>query len=200
MEQIRKRKIDILRKTAAIGAVILLLFLIYLGSYLPFRKASLFIQTLRSFNTVKSLEDLEKRLDRLFDFYSPVGDEEVLRFLTTEFVKVMQGNLPQPLAAFLVGYTENRYLEYVSSRVNVNVVKLIVQLAQLRTVYGLKYQDSQSLAAAEKYYKEGLKLSPRRPEYLFGLYDLYRTVGRLQEAAELGKEILIYWPALRSNL
>ena len=58
----------------------------------------------------------------------------------------------------------------------------------------LLYRDGDYAATAEELYLNGLEVSPDRPQFLYGLFDLYLSGGREKEALEVGKEIARLWP------
>ena len=48
--------------------------------------------------------------------------------------------------------------------------------------------------AAEKYFTESYELGPKRPQALFGLFDVYRAKGDVQKVTEISNQILEQWP------
>lgn len=188
--------IPLLRKIAAILALVVILLVIYLGAYLPFRKAKLFIQTMRSLASAQTLEEVGVKLDGLFDFYSPVGTEEYLKFLIQDFAAIVRSSPSPEVAKFLTDYLEWRFNEYLAGE-GAGGTKQLVQLGNLVAAYALREGDGERLAAAERYYLQGLALSPRRPELLLALYNLYSAVGRQAEAEAISQEILTYWPNIK---
>jgi hypothetical protein len=55
--------------------------------------------------------------------------------------------------------------------------------------------DPTYLAAAQKWYSEGVTLGPNRPQSLYGLFDVYRAEGDSTDTIAVGTTILRNWPA-----
>ena len=62
---------------------------IYFGSYLPFVKSKSYIAALSSGSAVKSFDDFKKVFGKPLDFYSPVGQEEVVKFLCNDILNMV---------------------------------------------------------------------------------------------------------------
>ena len=76
----------------------------------------------------------------------------------------------------------------MSSGQNVFVMGSINQLAGVRT------KDPRYFEAAKRYYLRGLESAPIRPQYLYGLFDVYRNGGDIENAKLIGERILSIWP------
>ena len=50
------------------------------------------------------------------------------------------------------------------------------------------------LAAAQKWYSEGVALGPNRPQSLYGLFDVYRAESDATDTIAVGTTILRNWP------
>jgi hypothetical protein len=50
------------------------------------------------------------------------------------------------------------------------------------------------LAAAQKWYAEGVTLGPNRPQALYGLFDVYRAENDTTDTIAVGTTILRNWP------
>ena len=50
------------------------------------------------------------------------------------------------------------------------------------------------LAAAQKWYQEGVQLGPNRPQSLYGLFDVYRAENNASGTIAVGMTILHNWP------
>ena len=64
------------------------------GSYLPMRKAQMFIATLQGLQTQQgqatSLQDLENKLSVPLDYPSPIGQEELVRNMANSVLSFVQ--------------------------------------------------------------------------------------------------------------
>jgi tetratricopeptide (TPR) repeat protein len=75
-----------------------------------------------------------------------------------------------------------------------NYTQSILIEASILSAYGQEYKQARALQKAEELYKEGLQLSPNRPQFLYGLFSLYLAEGNAAAAKPIGEEILKYWP------
>jgi len=73
----------IIENSIAIILIVLATLSIIFGSYLPLVKAQCFIDALMELQSGKihSVEEFKMNFDRTFKFYSPVGKEEITKFL-----------------------------------------------------------------------------------------------------------------------
>jgi hypothetical protein len=58
----------------------------------------------------------------------------------------------------------------------------------------VKTKDVKYLNAADYYYSKGLELGPKRPQFLYGMFDIYRIVGDVNNAEKIAGQILSQWP------
>jgi len=175
--------------------IIVMILMIYLGVYLPYQKASLYIKAYRAAATVRSFPEFQKVFDEVLNFYSPVGQAEVVKFLSNEILNMVQSkDMPKEIAMLLAGYVEREFWKLRNGRPYPGSNQQLAILGDLRHFIGVEYNDIDSLKMAERYYIQILDLSPRRPQALFGLYNLYDNVGDKKAAAEILKEIFYYWP------
>ena len=97
--------------TIAVVVAIAILFFAVFGSYLPMRKAQIFIGTLQSFQATPptSLQDLESRLSAGLDYYSPIGQEELVRNTANSVLGLVQHGLDATTTADLMGFLNSYY-------------------------------------------------------------------------------------------
>ncbi len=185
-----------LRKGLLIIGIGVALFALYVGSYAPFEKSRQFIQAYRALSSpeTKRIEDFKAVFDRALDYPSPVGQAEEVRFMTNEIGNIVRRNPPEWAARALIEYAEGRYQELIARNPRVNTTQLMLFLGQAWEEFGVTYRDAASLGKAEAYYVQGLARSPRRPQFLYGLYSVYRERGENSKALEVLQEILTYWP------
>src|ERR1035441_10127040 len=81
------------RVAAVIIAAAILGIAIY-GSYMPMRKAQMFIATLQGLQTQQgqatSLQDLENKLSAPLNYPSPIGQEELVRNMANSILSFVQ--------------------------------------------------------------------------------------------------------------
>jgi len=167
----------------------------YFGAYLPYQKSTRFIEVIRSGSTIKSLAELERRFDSVLDFYSPVSRDETLSFFAEQMVNVIgNAKIPQDIAAKLIDYTVSKLAPVLDNPRSPELTKILLKVGNLYQIGWLLYGDDDYFRKAESYLKEGLAVSPNRPQFLYTLFELYRAAGRKDEAKAVGEKILSFWP------
>ena len=83
----------------------------FFGSYLPMRKAEIFITTLQNLQTspATSLQDLQTRLSVPLDYYSPIGQEELVRNMANSVLAFIQQGGDASSSAELISYLNSYY-------------------------------------------------------------------------------------------
>lgn len=76
------------------------LVLMYLSAYLPYVKGSLYITALQNSQQATTLQDYLKPYEDAFNFWSPVGDPEEIRFFGNNILNLLS-NQKQTLSDFL---------------------------------------------------------------------------------------------------
>lgn len=178
---------SLLNKIIISALIILALLSIYFGSYLPFVKAKSYIDASRSLPNVKSVQEFMEIFDKPLNFYSPVGQEEIVKFLSnTTFDILANGKQSEEVARVLVNYVEPYLLQN-------NIRHLLAggNFYFALWIYGQKEDDFKK---AEEYYQKTLAIGPTVPLPLYRLLDLYRSAGNQEKIKEIGEIILQYWP------
>src|ERR1051325_9184908 len=83
---------DVLKYILCFAGIILAVLAIYFGSYAPLHKAQLYIDALRQTSSVSTVKQFEDLFDPVFNFYSPIGNEEVPKFLSSDIVGILNSN------------------------------------------------------------------------------------------------------------
>ncbi len=168
---------------AMIGALFSLLF----GSYSPFVKAKRALTSLRAFSSLQSVENFENNFNKSLQFYSPIGNTELIKFLSHDIANALIDKPEESVARALVAYIEPYISQYD--------VRHLLTMGRIYHIvwrnYGKKNKDFEK---AEKYYKEALKIGPKLPLPLYNLLSLYSQQGNEQKMYELKNSILLLWP------
>mgnify|MGYP001572513354 CR=1 FL=1 len=168
-----------------IGAAVF--FIIY-GAYMPFQEASLYISALRKMSSIRSVQDFEANFNRVFDFYSPVGEEEIVKFLSYDILGVIsQGGQSESVAREVVSYIEPHLFK--------NNVRHLLNGAHMYEIlwrnFGKKDEDFKK---AEEYYLAARAIGPKLPPVLYSLVGLYQQKGDFAKAKDVAEAILKLWP------
>ena len=166
--------------------IVLALFSAYFGAYLPFARGRAYITALRSVQSVRSLSEFEALFDHPLNFYSPIGDEEVAKFLSMDILNTIIQTRPEELNRALVEYTEPYMLK--------NNVRHLIILGQMYSILWKEYGHQEDYLKSEAYQRKALEIGPNLPPVLYGLLDIYQTSGDDVKLKEITSDIAKYWP------
>jgi tetratricopeptide (TPR) repeat protein len=178
----------------AVVAVFLLSIAFY-GSYLPYRKSSLFIETMKTVRSSRSLADFESALRVPLDAPSPIGQEELVRNTAGLVLNVIQGNGTQPgVAEEILRFLKEYFNPIIDRGRGMSFSQNLYVLGLSHTTAFDKTHNSEFLKAAENYFSQAYLLGPDRPQSLYGLFGIYRAIGDKKRAIEFGNRIVELWP------
>lgn len=155
---------------------------------LPVMRSRAYIRANQGVPSVKTVNEFTALFDRVLDVPSPVGREEVVRFLGNDIMEIVSSQPPQPdqVAHMLVSYIEPKLF--------LRDARHLLLAAGMYTVMWRAYGHAEDYAAAEQYFRKGLAVGPHLPPMLYGLMDLYRMKGDHRGMEEIGNRILAIWP------
>ncbi len=58
----------------------------------------------------------------------------------------------------------------------------------------IQTQNPEYLSNAKRYYRGGLELSPTRPQFLYGMFDVSRLENNIEAAKGFANQIILQWP------
>lgn len=168
------------------------------GSYLPMRKAQIFITTLQGLQTQQgqatSLQDLENKLSVPLDYPSPIGQEELVRNVANSVLSFVQQGGNATSTAELIGYLNSYYDPILNAGKGMSFGQDLYLEGAINEIAFAETGDPTYLAAAQKWYQEGNQLGPNRPQPLYGLFDVYRAEGDTTDTIAVGTTIERNWP------
>lgn len=175
-----------LKKYIAAGLMLITAIFLYYGTFLPYQKSLLAVSALES----------KESLDEAIQYSSPIGGEETLRHAMEEITTSLEklGKEDAETASFLGFSVEEAQKSIIDRGKGLQYVKTLTFAARLHQLVWIKTRDSHFAVLSETLYKQCLEKSPRRPQCLIGLFELYLSGGNITDAKEIGKEILLYWP------
>ncbi len=184
------------RITAAIIIVALIFGVALYGSYLPMRKAQMFIATLQGLQTTPatSLQDLESRVSIPLDYPSPIGQEEIVRNMANSVLAFVQQGADPTSTAQLIGFLNGYYAPILDSGKGMSFGQDVYLEGAINEIAFAETGDPTYLAAAKKWYTEAHALGPNRPQALYGLFDVYRAANDSSDTIAIAKQILANWP------
>lgn len=178
MESIKKTIITVLIIATAAS--------IYFGSYLSLVKSQRYIKAIGELQSVKTLDDYKKALDRVLDFWAPVSEIEIVKFAGGDMANIVaQEGQPEDAALGLIVYIEGH---------SQNEVLQMINLAYAYQSLWRRYGKDEYFKKTEGYFKKIREIGPDLPQGLYGLFDLYRATGQKERVREFGGLILKNWP------
>ncbi|MEK7507987.1 MAG: hypothetical protein AAB602_02805, partial [Patescibacteria group bacterium] len=176
-----------------IGALIVLGVAFY-GNFLPLRKSQILIYVLRHLNESKSLEEFKKSLAVPLNFPSPIGQEEAVRNVTNIVVNVVQQTDNPEEIADVISFAESYYKPIIERGAGMSFEQNAYILGTLNELAFMKTKQIKFISAAHNYFEQGLRLGPKRPQFLYGMFDVYRIEGNVEGAQAIARQILEQWP------
>jgi len=186
------------QRVAAVVIVAAILGIAIYGSYLPMRKAQMFITTLQALQTQQgqatSLQDLENKLSTPLNYPSPIGQEELVRNMANSVLSFVQQGGDATSTAELIGFLNSYYDPILNAGKGMSFGQDLYLAGAINEVAFSTTGDPTYLAAAQKWYSEGVALGPNRPQSLYGLFDVYRAEGDATDTIAVGTTIEHNWP------
>ncbi len=184
-------------KVAAIVLSIAILGVALYGSYLPMRKAQMFIATLQSLQTTPatSLSDLKSRLSIPLDYPSPIGQEELVRNLANSVLSFIQQGADPSSTAQLMSFLNSYYNPILNTGKGMSFGQDVYLEGAINEIAFAETGDQSYLAAAKQWYLEARQLGPNRPQSLYGLFDVYRAANDAPDTIAIGGQIIANWPS-----
>ncbi|MBI4993756.1 hypothetical protein HZC33_02255 [Candidatus Wolfebacteria bacterium] len=170
---------------------ILTLGMFYLGAYLPLAKSQMYINAYRDLPKIKSLEEFNKIFEKVFDYYSPIGQEEIISGYLNILVNLISSQkLDEQVANVLFNNVDGVMNPFLKSGKGFNLSQNIYALATVYEIAANKFNSPEYRQRSIYLYQEGLKYSPGRPIFIFGLFNSYYNFGDKQKAKKIGEIIL----------
>jgi hypothetical protein len=186
------------QRVAAIIIVAAILGIAVYGSYLPMRKAQMFIATLQALQTQQgqatSLTDLESKLSAPLNEPSPIGQEELVRNMANSVLSFVQQSTDATSTAALIGYLNSYYDPILSQGKGMSFGQDLYLEGAINEIAFAQTGSPTYLAAAQKWYSESVALGPNRPQSLYGLFDVYRAENDTTNTIAIGTTIVHNWP------
>lgn len=174
--------------------IIATILVAYYGSYLPFSKSRAFISSMRTLGQTASLDSFKKTFSFPLDIPSPVGQEELVRQLGNISLNVVQQNNNPKAIEDLVSYLESYYRPIVERNKGMSFSQDLYVLGSVNELAFLKTSNKAFFDASKKYFERAVEYGPKRPQALYGIFDIYRLEGNVNGAKAVADQILSQWP------
>lgn len=172
--------------TVSLLGVLLAAAALYFGALLPFFKAQSFINAERRMASVRTVEDFENNFNMSFDLYSPVGTEEITKFLGNDVLNILNQGQAEDVSRQLVTYIEGHLFK--------DEVRHLLLAGQLYQTLWKNYGHEEDYQKAVSYFEKAHEIGPNLPPPLYTLLNLYGTYGDKENFERIGRLILANWP------
>ncbi len=184
------------KQIIAIIAVGVILAVAWYGSYLPMRKAQMFIATLQGLQATppSSMQDLDSRLSAPLDYPSPIGQEELVRNMANSVLTFVQRAQSPTSTAEIVGLLHAYYDPILIRGRGMSFGQDLYLMGAINEMAYVTTHSQHYLADSIHYYEEAHQLGMNRPQALYGLFDVYRFAMNIPSTTATGQQILSLWP------
>ncbi|MCL5004640.1 MAG: hypothetical protein M1170_01695 [Patescibacteria group bacterium] len=183
-----------LKLIIAFTSTIIILILLYFGSFLPFQKSQLYIEAVKSSSQVRSVQEFNKLFDNVLDFYSPVGQGEVVYAYMNVLVSAIQNQQDRVIAEILLKQADKAMKPLIEADKGPSYFQALYSYGLLYELAANKFKDVGYFQKAASVYEISYKHSPGRPILLSGLFRVYSALGDVEKTKEIGEIMLKYWP------
>ncbi|MDO8536766.1 MAG: hypothetical protein Q7R94_00780 [bacterium] len=185
---------QLLKKIIGILASVFIISVAYYGTFLPLKKSQSFISALRNLRSATSLQEFERILSEPLGIPSPIGQEELVRNSANVALSIVQQNNKPEIISAVVDYVEEKFAPLIARGTGMSFEQNLYILATINQLAFAKTGQANYFLAAKKYYSRGLELGPKRPQFLYGMFDVYRTEGNVEASKAIAAQILSQWP------
>jgi hypothetical protein len=172
--------------TISLAGIILAALGFYFGAVLPYLKGQSFILAQERVAYVHTVEEFKDNFDQSFNLYSPVGDEEITKFLGGNVLGIVNDGQPEDVSRELVTYMEGHLYK--------DEVRHLLLLGQMYQVLWQKFGQDGDYQKAVGYFEMAHEIGPNLPPPLYSLFGLYGMHGDKENYQRIGNLILANWP------
>jgi len=182
------------KKIAAVLASFALLGAAYYGSYLPYKKSRAFIAALMKTPKTSSVAEYTALFSEALAVKSPIGKEEIVRSIANNLLGGLQQTDNPNVIAEIIAYVHSIYDPIIARGKGMSFMQNLYILGVMHEAAFVKTNDSRYLDAALDYFNRGFEVAPKRPQFLFGLFDVYRFRKDNKKAEDIARLIVAQWP------
>lgn len=172
--------------TICVLGMILAALGIYFGAILPLAKAQSYLDAQRRMQNVHTIDDFKANFDASFNLYSPVGDEEIAKFLGNDILNIVNQGQAEGVSRELVSYMEGHMFK--------DDVRHLLVLGQMYQILWQNFQKEEDYQKAISYLEKSHEIGPNLPPPLYKLLNLYLLHKDKENAQRMGSLILANWP------
>ncbi len=183
------------KRLVALAASVAVIGVAYYGSYLPMRKSQEFIKGMRTVNApTTTIGSFREVFTGVLAIPSPIGQEELVRHLVSSITPYLSNEKNKEVLPAIVQFAEENYRSIMDRGTGMSFTQNIFVLATMYQTAFVRTGDVRYLEAAKQNYLRGIALAPKRPQFLYGLFDVYRMLGDRAGVLEMQEKIVENWP------
>jgi hypothetical protein len=165
------------------------------GSYQPLRKSQLYRQAYEKRGSIHTAAEFTALLSMPLDAPSPIGQAEQVKDTAQAVLTLIEMENTSPAVTVALVNFMNAYFAPIYQRgKGIGFGQIVYYMGTINVIAHLKTGRPDYLAAAQDLFSRGLEASPRRPEFLYGLLDVYRMAGNTEKVKAVAGTILTQWP------
>jgi O-antigen ligase len=173
--------------SAALVGIVLAFMACYFGAILPYSKASAFITAEQTANQITTEKDFENHFNPALTNPSPIGGEELPKFLGGDIVNVLPSLAASPdVARSLVGYIEPYLWK--------DDVRHLLMIGQMHYILWRMTGDKAEYQATEDAFLKAHNIGPKLPQPMYALTSLYQAANLADKVNSEKQQILALWP------
>lgn len=192
---------ETVKRVIAVAVVAVLAVIVVYGSYLPYRKSRDYVAAITATEKADSFQSFVTPYLQALEDTSPVGQEETTR----NFAQTVSGILTN-IPAGAVNQNTRTVVQALGALVDkfaLPVIERKSSASQAQTYYIVAstylrlYQITEIPAyrnRARDLLREGLALSPDRPQFLYALVEYESRYGTKAQARQYAQRVLELWP------
>ncbi|MDP3052564.1 MAG: hypothetical protein Q8N22_01245 [bacterium] len=175
---------------------LLIVTVMYFGSYLPLRKSQLFIKAMSDLQSgkIRSIQDFDTAFASALNFYSPIGQDEISSQYLNILANVISQQTDKNIIEILTKQAENTMEPILKAGKGFGYSQNLYAFARLYELAAQKLNSNVYLQKSVDMLKLGLENSSNRFIFLEGLFNIYQMAGDKEKTKEIGEIILKYWP------
>ncbi|MDP3947220.1 MAG: hypothetical protein Q8Q41_00820 [bacterium] len=199
---------NITRKSIAVIGIALILAALAWGTYFPYRKSRAINAVNRNLGGVTTLDRFLGVFDKALVPRSPYGQEEAVLFINEQLQRALGAQGDPRVVSTMVAYAEKMFAPLLGDGSTTlttggstaltaggSPAKNLLSLSRIHHLAWTRTGDATYARRSEELYLRCLEASSRRPECLYGLFGLYASGNKKEQARKIGGEILNYWPS-----
>lgn len=182
------------RHIIAVSLGIVILGIGIYGNYLPWRKSVAYVSASQKAASAKSLDDLRKVIAPALELSSPIGQPELVRNLANSLMSVVRSTDNPELIDASLKFLAEYYNPIIEKGSGMSFGQDLYIVGVIHEISAIQSKNPVYLDVAERAFLSGTEASPNRPQYLYGLMDVYRFKRDGDRFKSVADKILENWP------